>query len=150
VTNSTASTYVWYRNNVVVYSGNNTVYTATTAGVYKMRAQLGSCGVFSNPYTVTVPCREGELMDNQVGFSAHPNPFTDIIHFSVELKDKGPVSIVVYDMSGKAVDYVLNQAMLDEGETRIVYSGAHLAQGIYIATVQSSEGTKHLRIIMSK
>jgi hypothetical protein len=53
-------------------------------------------------------------------------------------------------MSGKAVDYVLNQAMLDEGETRIVYSGAHLAQGIYIATVQSSEGTKHLRIIMSK
>ena len=39
-----------------------------------MRAQLASCGTFSIPYTVTTPCREGEILESNLNLNVYPNP----------------------------------------------------------------------------
>jgi hypothetical protein len=150
VTNSTATTYVWYKNNVVTYTGTNNVFTATTAGVYKMRAQLGSCGVFSIPYTVTVPCREGEVLPGNSNFSAYPNPFSNMTTFAFELSDDQAVSIRLYDATGKLIDVVLDQAMMSGGESRIDYPTAHLTAGMYFAEIITPQETKRIRLIAAE
>lgn len=150
VTNSTATTYVWYKNNVVTYTGTNNVFTATTAGVYKMRAQLGSCGVFSIPYTVTVPCKEGEVLPGNSNFTAYPNPFSNMTTFAFELEDDQAVSIRLYDATGKLIDVVLDQAMMSGGESRIDYPTSHLTAGMYFAEIITPNETKRIRLIAAE
>ncbi|MBL7923218.1 MAG: T9SS type A sorting domain-containing protein [Bacteroidia bacterium] len=150
VSNSNASTYVWYKNNVVVYTGTSTVYSATTAGVYKMRAQLGSCGVFSNPYTVTIPCREGEVLSENSNFIAYPNPFSSMITFAFELSDESPVSIRLFDATGKLIDVILDNSQVMSGETRIEYGTTHLPGGIYIAEISTPQHTQRIRIVSTQ
>ncbi|MFN8153734.1 MAG: T9SS type A sorting domain-containing protein [Bacteroidia bacterium] len=150
VTNSTATTYVWYKNNVVQYTGPSTTYTVTTAGVYKMRAQLGSCGVFSIPYTVTVPCREGETMEGQLNFVAYPNPFTSNTTFAFELDKDQAVSIRLYDATGKLIDAIMDQAQMPAGETRIDYATTHLSAGMYFAEIVTETGTKRIRLMAAE
>jgi len=150
VTNSNAGSYVWYKNNVVVYSGTNTSYQAKTAGVYKMRAQLVSCGVFSIPYTVTVPCREGEVLPGELNMNAYPNPFTDMISVAFELFEDAPVSLRLYDLSGKLVDVVLDNSQYLSGESRIDYPTEHLSGGIYILELATPNATQRIKIVSSR
>lgn len=150
VTNSNAGTYVWYKNNVVVYTGTSTQFTVTTAGVYKMRAQLNSCGVFSIPYTVTTPCRAGEVLPDELNLTAYPNPFSDLINFGFELAENGPVSIKIFDATGKLIDVILDNSYLSSGETRIEYPTNHLAGGIYIVELTTSSITKRLKLVSAR
>ena len=150
VTNSTAGTYVWYKNNVVVYTGSSNVFTATTAGVYKMRAQLGQCGTFSIPYSVTVPCREGEVLPGNANFTAYPNPFTDLTTFAFELPEEGQVSIRLFDATGKLIDVIVDQAMMMSGESKVEYSTSSLSNGIYIAEITTPSGTSRIRLVSAK
>lgn len=150
VTNSTATTYVWYRNNIIVYTGSATSYTATTAGVYKMRAQLGQCGVFSIPYTVTIPCREGEVVAGDLRFIAYPNPFSQATTFAFELEENQAISVRVFDATGKLIDVILDQAMMPAGETRIDYAAHHLQSGMYFAEIITPSASKRIRLILTE
>lgn len=150
VTNSNAGTYVWYRNNVVIYTGTATSYTATTAGVYKMRAQLGQCGVFSIPYTVTIPCREGEVLPGELNFTAYPNPFNSATTLVFELEEEQAVSVRLYDAAGKLIEIILDQAMMPSGETRIDYSASTLKAGMYFAEIITPSTSKRIRLIATE
>jgi hypothetical protein len=150
VTNSNAGTYVWYRNNIVVYTGTATSYTATTAGVYKMRAQLGQCGVFSIPYTVSVPCREGEVLPGELNFTAYPNPFNSNTTFAFELEEEQSISVRLFDAAGKLIDVILDQAMMPSGETRIDYTASSLTAGMYYAEITTPSATKRIRLIATE
>jgi Secretion system C-terminal sorting domain len=150
VTNSNAGTYVWYKNNVVVYTGTNTTYKATTAGVYKMRAQLGSCGVFSNPYTVTTPCREGESLMSDLNVNVYPNPFNELVKISFELPEDAPVSVKLFDISGKLIDVILDNSNISSGETTIDYSTSHLSGGIYVLELTTTNSTKRIKVVSSR
>jgi hypothetical protein len=150
VSSPNAQAFVWYRNNIVVYTGLNTVFTATTAGVYKMRAQLGQCGIFSIPYTVTVPCREGEQVAEEGGFTVYPNPFDTYTTFAFELAQSEEVSIRLYDATGKLIDVIMDRALQSPGETRVDYTTNHLPGGMYIAEIVAGSFTKRIRLISGK
>lgn len=150
VTNSTAAWYVWYKNNVVIYSGTNPFYKATSAGVYKMRAQLGTCGAFSNPYTVTTPCREGETLMSDLNLNVYPNPFSDFVKITFELSEEAPVTVKLFDMSGKLIDLILDNSNMMSGESTLDYSTSHLAGGVYILEVASTNATKRIKIVSSR
>ncbi|MBK7965354.1 MAG: T9SS type A sorting domain-containing protein [Bacteroidetes bacterium] len=150
VTNSNAGTYVWYKNNVVVYTGTSKTYKATSAGVYKMRAQLGSCGTFSIPYTVTTPCREGETLMSDLNLNVYPNPFHDFVKISFNLSEDAPVTVKLFDISGKLIDVILENSNLSSGETIIDYSTGQLAGGIYILELASTNSTKRIKIVSSR
>lgn len=150
VSSPNAQAFVWYRNNIVVYTGLNNVFTATTAGVYKMRAQLGSCGIFSIPYTVTVPCREGEQVAVDGGFTAYPNPFQNYTTFAFELQEPEEVTMRLYDATGKLIDVIMDRSLVSAGESRIEYSTAHLPAGVYLAEIMANSFTRKIRLISGK
>ncbi|MBK9638410.1 MAG: T9SS type A sorting domain-containing protein [Bacteroidetes bacterium] len=150
VTNSTATTYVWYKNNVVVYTGPSKTFKATTAGVYKMRAQLGSCGTFSIPYTVTTPCREGETLMSDLNLNVYPNPFSDFVKIAFELSEEAPVTIKLFDISGKLLGLILDKSHMNSGESTIDYSTSHLAGGVYVLEVSSPNTIQRIKIVSSR
>jgi len=146
VSNSTGNWYIWYRNNIQVQSSSSLSYTATTAGIYILRAQLGGCGTFSQSYTVTVPCREGELNVGEMNFNVYPNPFMDQTTFAFELAEEKMVSIRLYDLSGKLVDIILNDQMISSGETKLSYNASNIAQGIYVAEIIAGDQVNRVKI----
>lgn len=150
VTNSTASVYVWYKNNIVVYTGTSNTFTVTTPGVYKMRAQLASCGTFSIPYTVTTPCREGEILESNLNLNVYPNPFSDFVKIAFELSEESPVTIKLFDISGKLIDLILDKGHMSSGESTIDYSTNHLAGGVYILELSSPNTTQRIKILSSR
>ena len=146
VSNSTGSWYIWYRNNIQMQSSSTPSYTATTAGIYKLRVQLVGCGTFSSSYTVTVPCREGVLNVGEMNFNVYPNPFMDQTTFAFELAEEKMVSILLYDISGKLVDIILNDQMVSAGETKLTYNASNIAQGIYVAEIRAGDQVKRIKI----
>jgi hypothetical protein len=144
VLSTNAQGYVWYKNNTVISNATASSYKATTAGTYLVRVQRGSCGVFSSPYVVTVPCREGELTATSI--SAFPNPFSGQINFNLELSNPGEVSVILYSLSGQLIDEVLENSYLNAGESQIEYNSENLSNGIYIAEIKTSSETKRIKI----
>ena len=144
VSSTNAQGYVWYKNNTVISNATASSYKATTAGTYIVRVQRGSCGVFSSPFVVSIPCREGELTSTNI--SAYPNPFSEQINFNLELSDPGEVSVILYSLSGQLIDEVLENSYLNAGESHIEYNSENLANGIYIAEIKTSAETKRIKI----
>ncbi len=143
--------YVWYKNNVVMSGVSTSSYTASTAGTYLARVQLGGCGAFSNRYSVTIPCREGEIINkSDFNFTAYPNPFVDGTTLAFELTDPTEVTVRILDMSGKLIDILLNKINVNAGETKIEYATSNLANGIYIAEIITSTSTQRIKIMSSK
>ncbi|HOS48711.1 MAG TPA: T9SS type A sorting domain-containing protein, partial [Bacteroidia bacterium] len=146
VNSSNAQAYVWYKNNVVISSATSSSYKATTAGTYKVRVQLGSCGTFANPYTVTIPCKEGEELPMATSFSAYPNPFNSDVNLAFTLSTADNVTIKIYDLSGKLVDILMDNSFVSEGETKVEYHASHLARGLYIAEIVTSTQKERIKI----
>jgi len=144
VSSTNAQGYVWYKNNTVISNATASSYKATTVGTYLVRVQRGSCGVFSSPYVVSIPCREGDV--SSTGISAYPNPFSEQINFNLELSDPGEVSVRLYSLSGQLIEEVLENAYLNAGESNIEYNSENLANGIYIAEIKTSAETKRIKI----
>ncbi|MBK9320570.1 MAG: T9SS type A sorting domain-containing protein [Bacteroidetes bacterium] len=150
VTNSNATFYIWYKNNNLAYWGTRNYYTASSAGVYKLRAYLGLCSTYSNSFNVTVPCREGEVLAGEPMFIAYPNPFSNNTTFAFELAQASEVSIRLFDATGKLIDVILEKSMVSEGETRIDYATTHLSNGIYMAEIITPEATKRIKLVSKK
>ena len=115
-----------------------------------MRAQLGSCGVFSIPYTVTVPCREGEVLEGALNFVAYPNPFTTNTTLVFESDREQACSVKIYDATGKLIETLMDQIMVQAGETRIDYSTSQLSAGLYFAEIITETGSKRIRLMSAE
>ncbi len=70
------STYQWYKGASPIAGATTNIYVATTAGNYKCRVTKTATGCFknSNAIAVSVPCKEGEMFNDENAFSIYPNP----------------------------------------------------------------------------
>jgi hypothetical protein len=109
-----------------------------------VRVQRGNCGIFSSPYIVTIPCREGELTSTNI--SSYPNPFSETVNFNLELSESSAVSLRLYTLTGQLIEEILTDSYLSAGESTIQYNSVHLNNGIYIAEIQTSSETKRIKI----
>ena len=144
MTSTNAQGYVWYKNNSIINNASSSSYRVTTAGTYLVRVQRGNCGVFSSPYVVTIPCREGELTSTNI--TSYPNPFNTMVNFNIELPSSSAVSVRLYSLAGQLIDEILHDSYLSAGESNIAYNGEQLTNGIYIAEIKTSSETKRIKI----
>lgn len=143
------------------YIDQTTPPKGTESASYKIRARNGDAVsfAFSNIVVFGIDDPQGggndklaagingkslvyELMQN------YPNPFNPITNISFTSKEKGFVSLKVFDILGKEVDTIVEK-VLPSGNHTVQFDGSRLESGIYIYEINISgfRDSKKLAII---
>jgi hypothetical protein len=94
--------------------------TYTISNVNVLLTRAGATSVYGNE----IAPAEFRLDQN------YPNPFNPTTHFGFGIADFGFVSLIVYDVLGKAVATVVNEN-LKPGKYEVAFDATHLASGVY-------------------
>jgi hypothetical protein len=98
--------------------------TVSAEDEFKAKAQL----VFK--VTVSPVTGTRDHPDN-IHLQNHPNPFTGQTLFTYYLKKGGNVSLVIKDISGHVIDYLVNDYQTDGGK-ELIYDASSMANGFYL------------------
>ena len=60
----------------------------------------------------------------------YPNPFNPLTTINYQIPEEGLVKLVVYDVLGKEVSILLNEAK-KSGSYKVEFDGSNLSSGIY-------------------
>jgi hypothetical protein len=84
-----------------------------------------------------------------VGLEVFPNPFNPATMISYETPNDGPVTLRVYDISGRHVDTILNRQFHTAGRHSTQYSPT-LPSGVYFLQLQAGGQTRSQKIVLLK
>ncbi|MBD3179315.1 MAG: T9SS type A sorting domain-containing protein [Candidatus Latescibacteria bacterium] len=84
--------------------------------------------------------------------SVYPNPFNPATRIKFDLSKKGPVSIVVYDVSGRAVR-TLKDGLMDAGSHELIWNGinntgSNVSSGIYFCRMLTNGTNQTLKMVL--
>lgn len=71
-------------------------------------------------------------------FQNHPNPFNPITVIGFELRVKSYVRLIIYDVSGKEIIGLINQAQ-NSGTYEIRFDGSSLSSGVYFYRLEAED-----------
>lgn len=74
-----------------------------------------------------------------INLTASPNPFYQNTSITFSLPNAMPISLAVYDISGKRVHNLLDFQMLSVGKHEFNLLGQNLPEGLYFITLHTSE-----------
>lgn len=132
---------------------------------YAMERELGGVMIWALGYDVTSGGQEliqsiGEnylhtemepkdLSPSTFLLKAYPNPFNQSCKIVVSLSDKNFITINIYDITGKQVDQIANQA-LGAGEHTFFWNAFNQTSGIYFVKLYNSYATETQKIMLIK
>ncbi len=91
--------------------------------------------------------------DEEIEFSyelrSHPNPFNPSTTISYSIPQKGHVVLKVYDILGREVYQLVNEAK-EAGIYSAQFDGSKLASGMYIISLQTNEFNNSIKILLIK
>jgi hypothetical protein len=124
---------------IIAHPGGDTVYVSTTThGVLKVWRFV--VGIDGSPDVLPAST---ELRQN------YPNPFNPTTTIQYDIKEPGHVSIVLYDILGRAVQTLVNRVQ-PAGRYTILLDGSHLATGVYLYTLRSGAYTATHKLLLAK
>ena len=115
--------YQWYKGESLIAGATSINYTATIAGNYKCRVTKTATGCFknSNVINVSVPCKEGEIYNEEDAFSIYPNPNDGTFTIEANVKTQDFVSqvstIEIFNNLGQLIffkDVISNNGIINE------------------------------------
>lgn len=139
----TGYTYLWKRNSNIITGAVSSLYTAKTAGFYKVgvTSQFG-CYKESSGITVSVPCREDGSFTWENAVSVFPNPSSNGFEVSIQVNSQEQLlSIVCLDLQGREVSFTWTPI----SENRYLLDG--LSAGVYLLRVNGENINTTKRII---
>lgn len=77
---------------------------------------------------------------------AYPNPFTESTTISYSLKERVPVYLTVYSVTGKVVDVLVNEPQ-EAGEHQVTFKANALAGGLYFYRLKAGNQSTVGRIV---
>jgi hypothetical protein len=77
---------------------------------------------------------------------AYPNPFMDQLQIAYALEQESPVTIEVFDQSGRKVNTLVNQTQ-EAGEYQVDFEAAQLPAGAYFARVRAGAAMEVIKLI---
>ena len=87
--------------------------------------------------------REYSLLQN------YPNPFNPTTNIEYQIKERGFVTLKVYDMLGKEVAVLVNENQ-DKGKYKISFDGSNLPSGVYIYSLRVNGFVQNNKMILMK
>ncbi|MBK6773178.1 MAG: CHAP domain-containing protein [Ignavibacteria bacterium] len=158
VTLSANGTYIYNVNSLQFGSG-------TTPGTYKAVArgrvlngswfdfQTTGSGVNPKIFTVTLFSSVIPDIGNIPGkynlYQNFPNPFNPETKIKFDIPKEGPVTLKVFDITGKELSEVINENLIP-GTYNITFDGSELYSGIYFYKIESKDFTETKRMILIK
>ena len=120
--------YQWYKGATAIAGATGTSYVATNNGNYKCRVTKVATGCFknSNPISVSVPCKEGEILINDI--EIYPNPADDVL--MVNTNSNTLKSITILNNVGEQVK------LLNHSGDVIEINIADLPAGLYVIEIR--------------
>jgi len=84
-----------------------------------------------------------------VFFSAYPNPFNPEINVQIQVGERQPVRIGIYDLLGREVAELFNGDM-ENGKHTVTFDGASFPSGIYLLRLRTASDVQIGHIILQK
>ncbi len=79
----------------------------------------------------------------------YPNPFNPITTIEFTVKHEGPVSLIVYDLSGREVETLVAQTMAP-GQYKVQLNGQYIPSGIYLYQIKMDGYHEVCKMILLK
>lgn len=133
-------------DNIGITSGNNylwPVWMDNSSGLYQTwtsKIDINTLGI--NQLSTVVPDKFN-LEQN------YPNPFNPVTNIKFSIKERGDVSIKVYNTQGKLIQTLVNR-VLTAGEYEYTFDAANLNSGVYFVTVQANGFTDTKKMVLLK
>lgn len=143
LTASSATTYQWYVDGVLIPGATGQTHTATQSGAYVVRVtdSDGCWFSYSTLFDFSV-ITDIASFDQSFRFNVYPNPSNGIVNLSSAVLPGTNFSVQVLDSRGRLVDNENNQMTLDL---------THLENGVYFMNVYPEIGGVYTeRIVISK
>lgn len=99
--------------------------------------------------TTTNIDEEYNISNNFELYQNYPNPFNPTTSINYQIKEKGFVSLKIYDMLGKEVAYLLNETQ-ESGQYSVVFNARNLSSGVYIYTLQANGYSASQKMLVLK
>jgi hypothetical protein len=90
-----------------------------------------------------------ESEQNFANLNLFPNPATQTVNVSVDLFERAQVNITLYDLTGKMITEIYSGQM-NNGVNSVSADISLIPAGIYFARISSQNGTKTLKLVVSK
>jgi PKD repeat protein len=138
-------TYQWTKNNVTINGATAALYTAKTAGSYKVNVTNTATGcVKTSPAVqVTVNCRLGDSTQREgVEMEINPNPFYNQTEVNIVLPETQIGSLQITSIDGK----VISSELLKGGRNTLLM-GQELESGVYLVRLTCGGVEKVKRIV---
>ncbi len=114
-------------------------------------AGTGGYGVWRRPLSemVTSSVSHDELPATFTLNQNYPNPFNPSTDISFVLASRGIVTLEVFDMLGRHIQTLVNQAR-DAGSQSARFDAGNLPSGIYTVRLTANGGRREMKMILSK
>lgn len=142
LSSTSAVSYQWYKNGVLIAGATSQTYTPTTSGVYVVRIKdaNGCVPMYSKGYNYVKPnaITEIDLSDN---ISLYPNPTNGIVSIKSNGIEYKYNQISIMDLTGKILMKMNNSNSIDLSS---------LSNGIYIVHIKTDNGIAIRKINLEK
>ncbi|MEP7168349.1 MAG: T9SS type A sorting domain-containing protein, partial [Bacteroidota bacterium] len=145
-------TYKWKKGNGFISGATASNYTALTAGTYKVEVtNSNTCSKTSAGILVSVPCREGENLQEGTGENAfdvkvYPNPAHDQLTVGIGVKESSDLLLELTDITGRVVLSENESAI--EGLNTYQLGLNHLSKGVYMLDVKTGSESWKTKVVV--
>ena len=81
---------------------------------------------------------------------AYPNPFTSKTTIAFALEQAGDYTVTLYDLKGTLVRQVKQGTATAKANVSVEIDGTSLAQGIYLARLETQQGVQTVKLVLDK
>ncbi len=108
------------------------------------------CTEFEIKNPISGIAREDGLSKRTISSTVYPNPISSILNIDYNLKQSSNVSIVIRDLTGKAVATLVNAEQKVAGDYTISMETFNLAAGVYLYTIETETESHTNRFVIKK
>lgn len=128
--------------------GAKVEYSSDCLGGYIAYRQYGSANIWCDAYNFTTGITENKVGAVHNFVSLIPNPVVDLTKLNYATTKQGIVNISIYDIAGRLVDNLMDEAK-PVGEHTVNIDAQNLTAGVYFVKVETPDGvgTKTMTIV---
>ena len=105
--------------------------------------------LFNSTGIISIADAFSELSDHDYLGQNHPNPFSNFTDFPYQIQEKGNVSFMILDFSGKEIQ-LINEGVKSPGKYNLEINSGKLNNGIYFLQMKTDHTTISRKMILAR